>query len=268
MKVCRNSICFNTNNENEEFWAKFSDGTWEEETIRILDDHLKSDDVMVDIGAWIGPISLYSSQKVKQCYSFEPDPIAFKNFSESILLNSDAIINIKPFNKAITTNGKNIKLFSRYTHGDSGSSILRRVKSTNKYYQVESTTFSKFIEDEKIEKIDFIKMDIEGGEFFILPFMKDEIEKFKPTILISFHYAVLVEYYEQKLFPLGLLRKLYRFIDSKKLFVKKKVNRKMIEVIASLGCENISDVQGNKQNISELENIDLSTIDMLLFKWN
>lgn len=265
MNIKRNNTTFITNDQNIEFWEKFNNGDWEKETFQILDNNINSSNIIVDIGAWIGPISLYLASKVKYCYSFEPDPKAYSNFSENLKLN-ESIKNIKAFNKAITTDGKDLKLYSRHSHGDSGSSILKRIKSTNRFYQVESITFKDFIVSEKIDKLDLIKMDIEGGEFFVIPSMLEEIKRFRPTMLISFHYDALVEYYMQKIIPFGILRRIYRIFNFD--FIKNKAKLKMIETVNLLGCKNITDQDGSAINISKLYKINLSTIDMLLFKWN
>jgi hypothetical protein len=69
--------------------------------------------------------------------------------------------------------------------------------------------FNEFLENEKIEKTDFIKMDIEGAEFFILPSIRNDLIKLNfPTLLISFHAEYLTEYFFQRAFRNKLLSKI------------------------------------------------------------
>lgn len=266
MIINRNNSNFKVCSTNIEFWETFNNGNWEKETFKILEDNISQTDIIVDIGAWIGPISLYLANKVKQCYAFEPDPTAYLVLKENLKLNTNNIKNVKIFNKAITADGNDIDLFSRFSFGDSGSSILERVKSTNIMIKAKSRSFSSFVISEKIKQLDFIKIDIEGGEFFILPSMKKEIQYFKPTMLVSFHYNALVEYYFKKILPLGIIRRIYRFLNLK--FIHKRAKSKMIETVESLECNNITDQNGNLINTSRLQNMNLSEIDMLLFKWS
>ena len=55
---------------------------------------------------------------------------------------------------------------------------------------VQSRTWMEFSENIDF-KIDFIKMDIEGGEFELLPTMVEYLEKYKPNIYLSLHAPYL-----------------------------------------------------------------------------
>ena len=263
-KVVKNNIAFNVVG-SAEHWDAFQNNRWESETFAVLDSILRPDDVMLDIGAWIGPISLYAGQKVKACYSFEPDPVAFKEFTTNLALNPNLSTKIFPINKAITTDGQPVKLYSKWSHGDSGSSLLRRVKSKNAFVEVQSTTFQQLLLTEKPEKIDFIKMDIEGGEFIILPTLMPFITTSKPTLLLSFHFAALIENYELKYFPYGLLRRIYRFIDPSKNWIKGKANAFIHQLLQSMDFYNVYNEHRQLIDREKFHQLNFEDIDMLLF---
>jgi len=97
--VCTN---FNTN-----FWMNnFSEG-WEQSTFDFIIPRLDQNKVFIDIGAWIGPISLVASHFSQKCICFEPDEVAYQEFRDNIKLNG--INNIILENKAISAHSK-IKL--------------------------------------------------------------------------------------------------------------------------------------------------------------
>ena len=48
-----------------------------------------------------------------------------------------------------------------------------------------------FLSEQKVEKIDFLRMDVEGYEFHIIQGMKDTIQKSKPMFQIEVHASLL-----------------------------------------------------------------------------
>ena len=263
-QVIKNNIAF-TVTGSIAHWDAFQDNTWESNTFSILDKFLRPDDIMIDIGAWIGPISLYAAQKVRTCYSYEPDPVAFQELSTNLKLNPALENKIFLHNAAITIDGRPVKLYSRWNHGDSGSSLLRRVKSKNTFVEVASNTFSEALAAHNLTAVDFIKMDIEGGEFIILPSMIEYLKQYKPTLLISFHFAALCENYELKYFPHGILRRIYRTIDPNKKWIQAKANKHIHELLGTLNFYTVYDDVLSPLTPDKFDAIDFKNVDMLLF---
>ena len=58
---------------NEGFWNGL-DG-WEKETFDVLDKYIGKDSVVLDVGAWMGIISLYASKLGGNAFAFEPDDV-------------------------------------------------------------------------------------------------------------------------------------------------------------------------------------------------
>lgn len=263
-QVKKNRVTFQVNG-SWDVWKTVEDNSWESSTFAVLDHYIKPTHTVVDIGAWIGPISLYSASLARHCFSFEPDPVAYKEFSENIKLNPSLAAKITAFNKAITTDGNPVKLFSRFSHGDSGSSLLKRVKSKNDFVETESLTFKGFTEIHAVPKIDFIKMDVEGSEFFLLPTMLEYLKKHKPTLLISFHHAVLCEFFQLKYLPFGFLRRVYRFLFPSQQHFKKMADKEITKIIGLLGFYDVFDSQLHKVSIESLIQAGLENIDSLVF---
>ena len=60
---------------------------WEVHTHKILEKFLDSNHSFIDIGAFIGPTTLYGAFIAKKVYAIEPDPIAFNELKKNVLLN-------------------------------------------------------------------------------------------------------------------------------------------------------------------------------------
>jgi hypothetical protein len=56
-------------------------------------------------------------------------------------------------------------------------------------------TLDSFIEEEKIHRVDFIRMDVEGFEYRIIKGMKATLQRFSPKLFIEIHPRMMHEYY-------------------------------------------------------------------------
>jgi len=167
------------------FWENVNNGNWEPSTFYIFDKFIDKEHSFIDIGAWIGPTTLYGSQIAKKCYAIEPDPVAFYELKKNINLNPNLKSRINIYELCISDKCGKIRLGNRNNFGDSMSSIL--LNDLNKTLFVQSLTLQEFILQNKIDDCNFIKIDIEGGEAIVLPQIKEFLEKNKPTIHLSLH---------------------------------------------------------------------------------
>jgi FkbM family methyltransferase len=181
------------NSWNElDWWHTY--GTWENETFDIFDRYLDKDKTFIDIGGWIGTTCIYASKKSKDVYVVEADKCSIKRLTENCQLNCN---NVTVINKAIYSKdceeiyfGKN-KIRSDSILNDSMSQIYEDDddRSRGDCYPIETITISSLIKQYNIHNISLIKVDIEGGEEFILDdlyFIKKELGI---KLYISFHYS-------------------------------------------------------------------------------
>lgn len=177
-----------------QYWNYIAEGKWEKETFRIIDAFTKETSTLLDLGAWAGPISLYAASQCKQVIAFEPDPAVFYQLEQNVKLNPKLSHKIKCFPYALAEESAKHRLFARKKYGESSTSLLQRSRDKLSDEICESISLENFILQEKISRIDFIKMDIEGYEFKVLPQLKPALEKLNfPSLLISFHRDHLLE---------------------------------------------------------------------------
>lgn len=173
------------------FWRQVNLGRWEADTFRILKEHVRPDAVYMDIGAWIGPTVMYAAKLCRKVYCFEPDFYAYRRLLGNIQLNR--LTNVTPFNVAFTAENRIVKMSSFGNElGDSQSSVLTNAINDNSI-DVWGINFRTFINLISPEVPSFIKIDIEGGEFDLIPDMKDYLAEYKPTIYLSTHAPMLPE---------------------------------------------------------------------------
>lgn len=155
---------------------------WEPETFEVLQHFISKDHTYLDIGAWIGPTVLFGSQLAKTCHAFEPDPIAFSALKNNLLLNRH-INNVHTHQVAVGSKTGVMSLGTNIGQGDSMSSVLWSKESWN----VESVSVQDIFTKYNITDCNFIKMDIEGGEFTTLPPAKEILKELQPTLYLSLH---------------------------------------------------------------------------------
>jgi FkbM family methyltransferase len=111
---------------------------------------VKENDIVMDIGASIGPFT-YSilDRNPKQVYCIEPSFFEHETLEKNVLQQ-----NVKILKCAVSENDG--KFLTKELFGQNG-----------KLYEVESKTFNTIINENNIEKIDFLKTDCEGGEYSV-----------------------------------------------------------------------------------------------------
>ena len=120
--------------------------------------------VIFDVGSNLGNFSKYISKILKshdlEFHLFEPDPITFK-----LLKKRNKLLNVKLNNMAILDSDGYIDFFRNEI--SSQSSINENhstIPSKSEKIQVKSIRLDKYIEINKIEYIDILKIDVEGSE--------------------------------------------------------------------------------------------------------
>ena len=135
-------------------------------------------EVIIDIGANVGEISLFLNKNFPNAkiYALEPSSENFKVISKNISSQSFDTDKIILKKIAITdTNGILPITCGLQAENTMLSSLIDKKVLTEK---VESKTLLQFIKAEKIKAVDFIKIDIEGGE----PLLIEDLKKCKNIV--------------------------------------------------------------------------------------
>ena len=163
---------------------KVIDETWNENVYRIHEYQFKDNAVFVDIGANIGSVSLYvdnfnkfrdDTNKIK-VYAVEPEPHNLLLLEENIKNNPTEKITV--VNNAIWYEQKNVFITNR--GGNSSIVDGALVESV----EVLAITIQDLLDLYSIDKVDVMKIDIEGAEF-------DLIANTPPETLAKINYLVL-----------------------------------------------------------------------------
>ena len=121
-------------------------------------------DIIVDIGAHIGAFSVVAGKKASKgkVFSYEPEPSNFQQLKKNVELNN--LQNVSIFNMGVL-GSKGTKEFYSSNQHTGGSSVL---KVPGKKISASFTTIEDIFQENGLEKIDYLKMDVEGAEYDIL----------------------------------------------------------------------------------------------------
>jgi FkbM family methyltransferase len=176
--------------EHIPFWQKVNAGHWEPQTFAVLNRLLTKKSIYCDVGAWIGPTVLYAAKRCRKVYCLEPDRVAYQYLLQNIQLNS--LENIFPSHLALSSkNGLSMMSSPRGKRGDSMTSLIR--PDGKRGQEVLCLVWQQWLELVGVPRFDIIKMDIEGGEFALLPTMQDYLVENRPKLLLSLHPHLLPE---------------------------------------------------------------------------
>ncbi len=179
---------------NIDFWERLEKGTWEPSTFTVLDAFATPDTNYLDVGGWIGPTALYAAQRARQAHAFEPDPVAYRELDANLRANRDRewASRLQLHNKAVSSSDGTLKLGSQAGGGDSQSSVFFSEAATS--WEVEMISLRRFIEDNGLGHDPlFIKMDIEGAEYGLLPSLKGILAGHNVVLYLSLHPHLLMD---------------------------------------------------------------------------
>ncbi len=209
--VYRNSIKLHLNLEDWIQQQIYFLGDYEKSEIDYLYSNLRKGDTFIDIGGNIGLFSLNASRIVGnegKVISFEAFTPNYNQFENHISINQ--FQNVKLEHLAIADKKGFIEILYNDTYNNVGmaSSFLEEFTAKE---PVESVNLDEYVKEKQIPKIDFIKIDIEGGEFAALQGMNEILTYYRPKILIEINNTALKSsnHHEEELISL-LTEKGYR----------------------------------------------------------
>jgi len=182
-------VPFRVNPSHLGFWRSVSQGRWESETFAILDRFLKTDLDFIDIGAWIGPLTLYAASQSRRVLAVEPDFHAYRCLLENLELNR--VRNVVTFQAALGARTEIRRM--TVMEGQPGNSLTRLTDlgSDGDTFEVPGFSWTDWASLANPGKVSLLKIDIEGGEFELLPAMMEYLTAVKPPLLLSLHLPFL-----------------------------------------------------------------------------
>ena len=167
---------------------------YEHNVVKIFVKMISEMNCFFDVGANVGYYSFlaYKYNPNVNIYSFEPSPGTYNYLVRNIKLN-DAYQYVIPLRLALSNFEGESVFFQHYNSkvheinqqlgGSSSLSVDDSEKQNYVKIKVNVTTMDKFVFENNIKKVDFIKLDTEATEHLILEGGINVLKKFKPIII-------------------------------------------------------------------------------------
>lgn len=156
--------------------------------INSIDIKVNEADIVLDLGACWGDTALYFSDLAGvngKVYSFEFIPSNIQLFNTNMDLNP----RLSP----------NIELVSHPVHDTSGVNMFYKDNGPGSFVSfneienydgiIKTISIDNFVSNQALEKVDFIKMDIEGAEQAALKGALNTIKRFKPKLAVAIYHS-------------------------------------------------------------------------------
>jgi len=144
-------------------------------------------DTVIDAGGCYGDTALYFAHKAGEkgrVFSFEFMPENIKVFNQNLALNPHLATRIALLEHPLWSSS-GMKLF---VEGIGPASHVTPSPKDTSAKQVETLSIDDLVSNKSLDKVGFIKMDIEGAELEALKGAQDTIRRFKPKLAISVYH--------------------------------------------------------------------------------
>lgn len=141
-------------------------------------------DYVIDAGACFGDTALAFASSVGESgriFSFEIEPSNLDIACYNLMQNENLAERIVISDYALSDTPEN----QLYLHGDGPGATISDIPSNT---AITTTTIDQLVDEGSIDRVDFIKMDIEGSELKALHGAVETIRKFRPKLAISIYH--------------------------------------------------------------------------------
>lgn len=188
-------------------WFVYFYGTYEKQELELMRDVLKlrAPAVCVDVGANVGHHTLFLSRWAAKCHSFEPYDVVRRQLTQKLEMNGITNVVVHDvglgsadgFLKFTPPSDRNIGTGTFVSSGNEDGVALRVVNGDAYFVAL------------GIEKLDLIKIDVEGFEKQTLVGLQDTLRRFRPHVFMEFSTSTRKAFSSvgelMSLFPAGYL---------------------------------------------------------------
>lgn len=162
-------------------------GSYELPTIRHIRSFLTPGAVCVDVGAQMGYLSLAMATcagRKSVVHAFEPEGSNAARFMENMALNN--IQNVHLHREAISNVEGMLQLFlSKTANAGTHSTLYNESTVTESSIQIPATTLDAFARANDLQRLDLIKVDVEGAELEVLQGADTVLRAYRPRVILE-----------------------------------------------------------------------------------
>lgn len=143
--------------------------------------------VILDVGASVGAWTVPMARRLNAAghvYAFEPVPANRRRLERAVACNGLRNVTVSPLALGDGSRQVDMWLRSSQTGADSGTAAV--VLTGTGHLTVSMCPLDDWALQTGLERLDFIKLDVEGAEFLVLAGAEQALTRFRPLILAEF----------------------------------------------------------------------------------
>lgn len=166
-------------------------GAFERSTVATLRKLVKPGDVVFDIGANIGSHTLGLARSVGatgRVYAFEPSDFAFAKLKRNLALNTELETRTQARQILLAATGNEqlqAEIYASWPLEKDDSVHPKHRGRLVTTHNATVDTLDRFVDREHIDRLNLIKIDVDGHELPVLQGGRRVLERFRPTLLME-----------------------------------------------------------------------------------
>lgn len=181
-----------------------------------------TDTVFWDIGANVGHHTLFMARSCAKIYAFEPNPVTYEKLQQKITDNK--LSNVETFTFGLGNANETLSFYVPTVNNSGTASFEDRTGWGHQKITAQVCIGDEVAEELRLQKLDLVKIDVEGFEKDVFEGLQETMKKFRPMIFFELESNTMKKVgSEQGLF--SLFPDNYRFVkitgvESRKTSVK------------------------------------------------
>lgn len=179
--------------EGDDYYRHIPDGVDVTDSVMAaMSPHVPADAVCLDVGANIGLYTLGLSvlAPTGRIYAFEPSPSCFGHLRANLATNqvgNAVATQVAVSDTTGTVHFHDFDFFSAGSFSSDEGSLLSTESYGSQAFEAKATTVDEFVSDLEIDRIDFVKIDVEGAELSVLAGAEKTLATWRPKVVLEFN---------------------------------------------------------------------------------
>ena len=200
----------------------------------LIAESVQPGDICVDAGANIGAVAFVMAKIAGKVYAFEPGPPTHARLIRNIALNPECEQVIVPVAAGLGEKEGQLLWRGDWFGGGNGGFLPGDKALSGDGDRVPITTLDNFVQSKALDRLDFIKIDVEGMEIEVLKGGRNTIAKCRPKIVLE----TLTDFSEIR--GRDLLAEIKAFFDELDYELYRVGDNKRIETVGDFGMNTLA----------------------------
>jgi FkbM family methyltransferase len=172
-----------------------SKGVWNEFRLSHLEGLIAADDICLDLGANVGMMTLALAALTPKghVYAFEGSPETTLALQETVKAND--LPNVDAYNVIVGRSTQAVKFFDmpdvrssgHYVPAEAQREVTSLWQDTSQMILSHTKSVDDLVEELRIPKVDFIKIDVEGAELDVMAGAEKTLSRWHPMLIMEFN---------------------------------------------------------------------------------